>query len=211
LTWAFSFAEGAQRRFGAEVFGPGAGAERAYVERDLASCPRPERATTMGTRTRSSIVCEYCGCQSLRAIADLTDEHTAALDLIDRARRAAAVGAGGGAAAAAELLALLEPHTAVEEEALFPAMAREHAEHVAVLHAEHARIHAALRDVAAGAQGPESSQELAVALQMLREHIFKEQDGLFPAALIELDPRDWDRLAAVRSRVGTALPPARAG
>lgn len=167
--------------------------------------------TDAGQDEKEFIVCEYCGCQSLRAIADLTEEHTAALELVDRARRSAAEGAGPGAAVvAAELLALLEPHTAVEEEALFPAMAREHAEHVAVLHGEHERIHATLRAVVAGAQAPQWTQELTVAVQLLREHIFKEQDGLFPAALIELDPADWERLEAVRIRVGTALPPARA-
>jgi hemerythrin-like domain-containing protein len=153
-------------------------------------------------------VCEYCGCQSLRSIAELTDEHTAALDLIDNARRAAVAGlASDTARAAAALLALLEPHTAVEEEALFPAMAREHPEHVAVLSAEHARIHAALER--AFVDGPASTQDLLEALQLLREHIFKEQDGLFPAALIELDPPDWERLEAVRHRVGSTLPPAR--
>lgn len=156
-------------------------------------------------------MCAYCGCQSIRAIADLTEEHTAALELIDRARRSAAEGGGAGAAvAAAQLLSLLEPHTAVEEEALFPAMAREHAEHVAVLHGEHERIHATLRAVAAGVQGQNWALDLAAALQLLREHIFKEQDGLFPAALIELNAADWECLEAVRSRVGTAPRPAQA-
>lgn len=157
-------------------------------------------------------MCEYCGCQSLRSIAELTDEHAAALDLIDKARHAAVAGLASDAAlAAAALLALLEPHTAVEEEALFPAMAREHVEHIGVLRGEHERIHAVLADLATEAPAATWTHVLIGALQLLREHIYKEQDGLFPAALIELNTSDWERLEAVRLRVGTTLSPVRAG
>jgi hypothetical protein len=38
-------------------------------------------------------------------------------------------------------------------------------------------------------------------LFLLREHILKEQDGVFPAALIALDPEQWERVEAVRTRV----------
>ena len=68
-------------------------------------------------------MCEYCGCQSIRSIDELT---------------------------------------------------REHPEHVAVL-------------------------------AVLREHIAKEQDGLFPAALTSLGSDDWAAVERVRARVGTAL------
>jgi hypothetical protein len=40
---------------------------------------------------------------------------------------------------------------------------------------------------------------------VLRDHIFKEQDGLFPAALICLDSSDWELLEQVRARVGSVL------
>jgi hypothetical protein len=35
---------------------------------------------------------------------------------------------------------------------------------------------------------------------VLFEHILKEQDGVFPAAMSVLTPRDWERLASVRAR-----------
>ena len=40
----------------------------------------------------------------------------------------------------------------------------------------------------------------------LREHILKEQDGVFPAALANLNPEDWDALDTVWASVGTLLP-----
>jgi hypothetical protein len=40
---------------------------------------------------------------------------------------------------------------------------------------------------------------------LLREHIFKEQDGVFPAALATLGADDWEAAEAVRSRVGGSL------
>jgi hemerythrin-like domain-containing protein len=42
--------------------------------------------------------------------------------------------------------------------------------------------------------------------ELLREHILKEQDGVFPAALAALSPEEWDAVDAVRSRVGSSLP-----
>lgn len=39
---------------------------------------------------------------------------------------------------------------------------------------------------------------LAEALDVLREHIFKEQDGVFPAALATLSTADWDAVDAAR-------------
>jgi hypothetical protein len=40
-------------------------------------------------------------------------------------------------------------------------------------------------------------------LEMLREHILKEQDGVFPAALAGLRNEDWQAVDAVRARVGS--------
>ena len=39
------------------------------------------------------------------------------------------------------------------------------------------------------------------ALFLLREHILKEQDGLFPAALAALDSDQWERIEAVRAQL----------
>lgn len=153
-------------------------------------------------------MCEYCGCQALASVEELTREHTEALELIALGHAACRKGDGGAAVGVAErLLALLEPHTAVEEQALFPAMAREHPEHVAILQGEHEQVHRALSDFAAGATAPDWAGGLGTTLHLLREHIFKEQNGLFPAALVELRTADWERVEAVRRDVGSTLAP----
>lgn len=41
---------------------------------------------------------------------------------------------------------------------------------------------------------------------MLREHILKEQDGVFPAALATLGTEEWEAVDKVRAEAGTALP-----
>lgn len=158
-------------------------------------------------------MCEYCGCQSLAAIDELTREHTQALEHIHSARQAIADGDHPAAARQARsLLQLLAPHTAVEEQALFPAMAREHPEHIDVLRGEHELIHGTLTSVALdGASTDDWHLRLSGALDVLSEHILKEQDGLFPAALISLDSSDWELVEQARARVGSVLtPPVRA-
>lgn len=150
-------------------------------------------------------MCEHCGCQSLQTIHELTREHDAALDHVRAARAAAGAGdLAGAVTACAALERLLGPHTAVEEEAVFPALAGEHPEHVATLVHEHRLVHAALAEMStAAAEGWEP--RLLAALDVLRRHIAKEQDGLFPAALISLSTADWERAEDVRRRVGSDL------
>ncbi|MFH8443044.1 hypothetical protein ACH4D3_17655 [Streptomyces sp. NPDC018026] len=81
-------------------------------------------------------MCEYCGCQSLTSIAELTREHDAV--------------------------------------------------------------------VAMAAEFPD---RLLDALALLREHILKEQDGVFPAAPATLTTEQWEAVEAGRARAGSALPP----
>jgi hemerythrin-like domain-containing protein len=152
-------------------------------------------------------VCEYCGCQSLASIDLLTREHDAAVALIAATRAAATVGdAGAAATLARKLAALLEPHTVVEESGLFPAMAGDFPDHVAGLTAEHRAVEAVLGEAAAGVPAePAWLDRLLAALEVLRAHILKEQDGLFPAALTSLGPVEWERVDEVRGRVGTRL------
>ena len=155
-------------------------------------------------------MCEYCGCQAQDAIAELTAEHDAVVELGGQARRALDRGDLDLAADRARAIAtVLRPHTAVEEEALFPAMAAEYPGHVALLVADHRRIEEVLAESAAGTPSDEAwPARLAHALTDLREHILREQDGVFPAALISLDNDQWDALAAARARVasGASVP-----
>jgi hypothetical protein len=153
-------------------------------------------------------MCEYCGCQALTAIDELTREHDLVVNMIGDVQAAhAATDVARMAELARHITALLGPHTAVEEHGLFPAMAADFPDHIAVLEAEHRRIETVLNEAARGTPiDPTWPQRLVDSIHMLREHILKEQDGVFPAALANLRTTDWDAVAAVRSRVGTLLP-----
>ena len=145
-------------------------------------------------------MCQYCGCQAITAIDELTREHERLTDLVGHIRIALA---GGDLRLArtmcAELTTVLVPHTAVEELALFPALADEHGAHIAVLLEEHALLHKALAAVAADVNVKGGwSRQLLEALAVLKEHILKEQDGVFPAALAALSTDDWLELERVR-------------
>jgi hemerythrin-like domain-containing protein len=156
-------------------------------------------------------MCEYCGCQNLPAIDDLTREHDLVVNLIGDVRAAQRDGDLPGLARAAQRIAvILEPHTVVEEEGLFPALADEFPDQMAALCGEHRRIAAVLDEAATVVPAdPTWPGRLLEALELLRNHILKEQDGVFPAALAGLGPEQWDAVAAVRARVGTLLPRSR--
>ena len=111
--------------------------------------------------------------------------------------RAAGAGDAAGAHEATHRLArLLEPHTSREELGLFAALREEPelADHVDVLCLEHAEIDALVERVASGDLGSAPTLE-----HLLRRHIDKEENGLFPAAVIALDGPTWDRVAAAGS------------
>lgn len=150
-------------------------------------------------------MCEYCGCQALDAIAQLTGEHDLVVDLADEVSRALRAGDLDHAAdRTRRIAAVLEPHTAVEEGALFPAMAADFGEHVDDLIGEHRLIdHVLAESRLETPSDPSWPGRLDAALRQLREHIIKEQDGAFPAALAVLDAEQWDAVDAIRARVGS--------
>jgi hemerythrin-like domain-containing protein len=150
-------------------------------------------------------MCEYCGCQQIAVIDELTREHEAVVSAIGDVRRALASGSvAAGAEACRQVIALLEPHTIVEEEGLFPSMAAEFPDHVEALREEHRSIEAVLGEAASGT--PEDPTWPDRLLRTL-EHILKEQDGVFPAALGVLGSEEWERVESVRARVGSGLSP----
>jgi hypothetical protein len=66
-------------------------------------------------------MCEYCGCQAVTAIDDLTREHDLVVNLIGKVRAAhAAADTARMAELARQITSVLGPHTHVEEHGLFP-------------------------------------------------------------------------------------------
>lgn len=153
-------------------------------------------------------MCEYCGCQDLPAIEELTYEHDRVVGLISEVRAVHAAGdVNELARLARQIAAILGPHTQVEEGGLFPPLADEFPEKVAALEAEHRQIShvfdEAADEVPADPAWPDRLLETA---RVLREHILAEQNGVFPAALSHLNTADWDAIDRIRERVGTAVP-----
>ncbi|WP_028800536.1 hemerythrin domain-containing protein [Streptomyces sp. 142MFCol3.1] len=155
-------------------------------------------------------MCEYCGCQSLASIDELTREHDEVVRLISHLRPAQD---NGGVARMAEIAreitTVLDPHTRVEEHGLFPAMAADFPEQIAALEAEHRRIESVLAEAADGVtpSDPAWPDRLMEVMAMLRNHILKEQDGVFPAALAGLGTEEWESVEKVRAGAGSALSP----
>lgn len=146
-------------------------------------------------------MCEYCGCQEVASIGELTREHDAVVDLIGEARTAHHAGDLPELARTARAIAeILVPHTAVEERGLFPALADDFPEQIAELEAEHRVIEAVLGQAGPAAPAdPGWPEKLMGALDVLRRHILKEQDGVFPAALANLSTEQWEAVEAVRA------------
>jgi hypothetical protein len=142
------------------------------------------------------------------AIDDLTREHDLVVNLIGEVRAAhAATDTARMADLARQITSVLGPHTHVEEHGLFPALAADFPDHVAALLADHRHIEAVLGEATGGAPAdPTWPARLVETLDLLREHILKEQDGVFPAALAGLNPEHWDAIATIRATVGTLVP-----
>ena len=152
-------------------------------------------------------MCEYCGCQALVPIDELTREHELVLSLICQVRPARA---GGDLPRMADLAqriaAVLGPHTQVEEQGLFPALASEFPDQIAALEDEHQRIEAVLTEAAAGLAGGSGVARQAGrdAGRTTRAHLQGAGRG-FPAALASLRTEDWEAVEAARARAGGLL------
>ena len=153
-------------------------------------------------------MCEYCGCQALAPIAELTGEHDLVLSLVCEVRVAREEGnVSRMAELASQIAAVLGPHTQVEEGGLFPALAADFPDQMAILEAEHQQIAAVLGEASSGPpEDPAWPDRLTVALALLRAHIHKEQDGVFPATLATLRLADWETMENIRTHVRRLMP-----
>lgn len=142
-------------------------------------------------------MCHYCGCRDLPLIRDYIAEHERAIDLSGGAVRAMDK---GDLTTARKLLAALavelRSHWQGEENGLFAVMARDPlwSEHIEPLVREHRELEELLATVDLGEDT--DRDRLRAAVLELREHIAKEEDGLFPASLTGLDGDEWDAAMA---------------
>jgi len=138
-------------------------------------------------------VCQYCGCRDIPLLRDYIAEHERAINHGGAAVRA--MDRGDHDQARADITAMfaeLQSHWVGEETGLFAVMARDDrfAEHIHPLVREHRELAEFLKSV--DVETAEDRERFRSAIDELYEHIAKEEDGLFPASLTELDGEDWD-------------------
>ena len=139
-------------------------------------------------------MCHYCGCRQIPLIRDYIAEHDRARDAGDSCLRAVARGdLDEGRAQLERMAAELKAHWQGEETGIFTVMAARdeaYADYVAPLVDEHRELEALLARIDLSVT--KDVAELRAAVHELGEHISKEEDSLFPAALIELSGADWN-------------------
>ncbi len=127
---------------------------------------------------------------------------------------------GGDHTAAAGLAAYLHreviQHFALEEQALFPILARHLSPRqgpLAVMNAEHASFRELLSGLDAAVSAPDPRRGESCAheiIDLLRSHIAKEDQVLFPMALQLLRPDEQCEVDAQAAALETPAPPAHA-
>ncbi|CAJ1505065.1 hemerythrin domain-containing protein [[Mycobacterium] burgundiense] len=142
-------------------------------------------------------MCQYCGCRDIPLLRDYIAEHERVINLGGAAIRA--LDDGDYHRARTELAAMAEElrsHWRGEEAGLFAVMSRDalFREHITPLIQEHRELGALLDTV--DLDIADDRDRVRVAFEELYEHIAKEEDGLFPAALTSLDGEDWDTAIA---------------
>ena len=139
---------------------------------------------------RDELMCSYCGCADIEVVGRFMAEHEhiinhlgALRDGLDHPERRRE--------AATTLSAHLLPHVAAEEVGLFTVLARDDlfTQHISSLCSEHVELNDLLARVAGGEV--ELYQRFEDAL---REHIHREDNGLFPAAAIHLGGPEWEEV-----------------
>jgi len=143
-------------------------------------------------------VCGYCGCESIDVIGRFMREHVDIINATGDLRRSAQADDHEGVhCAVTTLRGLLDPHTEAEEAGLFLVLAEdlEFTDHVHGLCREHLTLGGLLDRIEDG------SHDLVQTFEtLLRAHIDREENGLFPAAAVAFAGPEW-------GRVDTLTPP----
>lgn len=147
-------------------------------------------------------MCNYCGCREIRTVGRFMTEHEDLINLTGELYRARDSGDAAAVDAVLERLGgLLHSHTHAEEQGLFAVLRRspEFTEHVDTLCHEHTGLDALAEEIRRG--------DFAVIDEFvfaLREHMDKEDNGLFPAAAIELEGPDWEEVVDLTTQADEA-------
>jgi hemerythrin-like domain-containing protein len=135
-------------------------------------------------------MCSYCGCRDISLIGRFMTEHEEIVNVAGVLHRAAQGSDPHDVPESLEnTIAQLHPHTTAEEKGLFAVLRRnpDFTDHVDTLCAEHTSLDALAERIRAG-----ETDLIERFYNELRDHINKEENGLFPAAAIELDGPDWE-------------------
>ena len=138
-------------------------------------------------------MCEYCGCRQVEPIAELMDEHDSLIEIAGDLRRAILEqDASRALTKRDELVDLLARHTRIEEAGIFTALKDQgdFAEAVEALEGEHVSLDMAV--AALDLDAPGVVDALDALVDELTGHIDKENNGIFPVAVVTLGASGWD-------------------
>jgi hemerythrin-like domain-containing protein len=135
-------------------------------------------------------MCDYCGCRSEPEIAALSADHERMLALTAGLRRALAADVPANELVD-ELAGMLGPHARREERGVFAALVAEGIDAEYVMRFEHE--HDTLEELLAGA---DRRQQVLRIVDLLEDHILREESDLFPAAHQLLGSDAWATIAA---------------
>ena len=137
-------------------------------------------------------MCDYCDCRSAKEIAELSADHEQLLELLGQLGRAVrADDESVVPVVLAEVAAILLPHAAREERGVFHQLrvADIDGAYLDRFEDDHHRVHALL-----DADGSDWRGCAADLIELLEDHIFREETDLFPVARAVLPPSAWDAI-----------------
>lgn len=142
-------------------------------------------------------MCSYCGCRSITVIGRFSEEHDEIVNAAGELRRAAErADLAVVRERAHDLGHLLHPHTDSEEQGLFAELRLDpdFTEHVDLLCGEHEDLDRRLDEISGG-----DLSGVEQFITLLRRHIDREENGLFPAAAVSLHGPAWERISGDRA------------